>query len=45
MDKLLIAAEGLAPAILTEIAPFGKQVFQLFQQYYRDHNMGEDLLS
>ncbi|GAV08505.1 hypothetical protein RvY_18187 [Ramazzottius varieornatus] len=26
MDKLLIAAEGLAPAIVTEIAPFGKQV-------------------
>ncbi|GAU91976.1 hypothetical protein RvY_04129 [Ramazzottius varieornatus] len=45
MDKLLIAVKRLAPAIVTEIAPFGKQVFQLFQQYTRDHNMGEDLLS
>ncbi|GAU89191.1 hypothetical protein RvY_01770 [Ramazzottius varieornatus] len=45
MDKFLIAAKELAPAMVTEIAPFGKQVFQLFQQYYRDHNMGEDLLS
>ncbi|GAU89826.1 hypothetical protein RvY_02330 [Ramazzottius varieornatus] len=44
MDKLLIAAKDLAPAIVTEIALFGEQVFQLFQQYYRDHNMGEDLL-
>ncbi|GAU92677.1 hypothetical protein RvY_04726 [Ramazzottius varieornatus] len=44
-DKLLIAAKGLAPGIVTEVGPFAKSVFGIFRQYCAQENMADDQLA